>query len=80
MIITAKYLGPTNTKGKRIKVSSYEHGTKYYPYDHALGYASYEQSIRQYITDHNIPEKSGFMLAQTLSGVLAIRSNWELEL
>lgn len=79
MIITAKYLGPTNTKGARVKVCSYQHGTRYYPYDHEQGFGSYERSILQYVVDHDIDRSKGpILLSSTLDGVLAVQSNWSL--
>jgi hypothetical protein len=51
MIITAKYLGPTNTKGARIKVSVLsKSGAKYYPWDYSTNPGeNYKRAFKSYL-------------------------------
>lgn len=57
--ITTKYLGPTDTKGSRIKVSSYC-GSKTYSYDHSENCphdAAFESFMKEVINE--LSTKSG---------------------
>jgi len=49
MIITAKYLGPTNTKGLRIKVSLERRAAKTYQWNCADHFGNYERAFTDYI-------------------------------
>ena len=77
MIITAKFLGPTNTKGARIKVSSEGFKAKYHEWDCAHNPKdNYELAIKAFmesrglklytVTVHDLP-----------NGVLAVtNTSW----
>ena len=61
--ITTRYLGPTDTRGSRIKVSSYW-GSKTYSYDHSASCphdAAFEEFMKDVI--NNLPGGVTFSLA-----------------
>ena len=67
MIITTKYLGPTNTRGARIKASR-EDGLNFPPvtveYDHSLGsYANHCEAMRAFIRKHYLKAEFDTLLA-----------------
>jgi hypothetical protein len=67
MIITTKYLGPTNTRGGRIKASR-EDGLNFPPitveYDHALSsYANHCEAMRAFIAKHYLKAPCETLLA-----------------
>lgn len=78
MIITAKFLGPTNTKGSRIKVSGHKSGAKYYQWDHALNPGdNYEQAFKTYLKDLVMtgPQRAQWVMACTDTGMIATNSS-----
>ena len=83
MIITAKFLGPTNTKGSRIKVSGHKAGAKYYQWDHALNPVdNYRRAFREYLTSElymTFPQRT-WVMDSTDNGMIAISSNTTLTL
>lgn len=63
--ITTKYLGPTDTKGSRIKVSSYC-GSKTYSYDHSENCphdAAFESFMKEVINELSTKSGVTFKLA-----------------
>lgn len=50
-VITTKYLGPTNTKGARIKVASDTGHASTYPYDHSAS-NPHIAALGQYLKQH----------------------------
>ena len=80
MIITAKYLGPTNTKGARIKVSAQGLKPRTYPWMHWNSQCmNYQEAIRDYIRSHELnPSDNPFVFHDTAGGALAVRSSWVL--
>lgn len=80
MIITAKYLGPTNTKGARVKVSAQGFKARTYPYLHwGSQSVNFTEAIRDYIgTNEIMVTGNPFVFHETAGGVLAVRSSWVL--
>lgn len=63
--ITTKYLGPTDTRGSRIKVSSYW-GSKTYSYDHSASCphdAAFERFMNEVVNEMSTKRRTEFKLA-----------------
>lgn len=82
MIITAKYLGPTNTKGARIKVSyrqwAENKGTvKYYGWDNSINPDdNYKKAFKDYLSNvlfNNFQQS--WTIDCTDDGMIATNSN-----
>jgi hypothetical protein len=52
--ITIKYLGPTDTRGTRLKVQAMGMPARYYPYDHAERDGGRKKAAIDYIKRHDI--------------------------